>query len=159
MGRIVAPFGVKGWAKIQPFTSEPGALADFPSWWLHLPSGWKEAAVDEAKVHGQTVVARLEGFDTPEQVARLGKVDVAVPRDSLPPAEAGEYYWADLIGMDVVNGAGERLGVVESLLDNGAQSVLVVRGDRERLIPFVEQFVTRVDPEGRRIEVDWGADY
>jgi len=86
MGRVVAPFGVKGWMKIQSFAAVPGALPAQSCWWLHLRDGWREFSVPEARVHGGGVVARLEGFETPEAVAALGRVDVAVPRDSLPPA-------------------------------------------------------------------------
>ncbi|MEI7969000.1 MAG: ribosome maturation factor RimM [Betaproteobacteria bacterium] len=160
MGRIVAPYGLRGWAKVQTFTSVPDSLLNYGEWWLPAGDGdWKPVRVESAKVHGQVVLAKLEELGTPEQVVALGKVDVAVPRKALPPAADGEYYWADLVGMAVVNLAGESLGTVDSLMDNGAQSILVVRGERERLIPFVESIVRRVDTGSRAIVVDWGADY
>ena len=160
MGRIVAPYGLRGWAKVQTFTSAPDSLLNYGEWWLPAgDGGWKPVRVESAKVHGQVVVAKLEELGTPEQVVALGKVDVAVPRNALPPAADGEYYWTDLVGMAVVNLGGESLGTVDSLMDNGAQSILVVRGERERLIPFVESIVRRVDTGSRAIVVDWGADY
>lgn len=159
MGRVIAPFGVKGWMKIQSFAAEPAALPAQSRWWLQLRDGWKEFSVPEARVHGAGVVAKLEGFDTPEAVAALGRVDVAVPRDCLPPAPAGEYYWFDLVGLRVENLAGDDLGVVAAVMDNGAQSVLEVGGDRQRLIPFVDPILRSVDLASGTIVVDWGADY
>jgi 16S rRNA processing protein RimM len=159
MGRVVAPFGVKGWMKVQSFAAEPGALPAQSRWWLHLRDGWKEFSVPEARVHGVGVVAKVEGFETPEAVAALGRVDVAVPRDSLPPAPEGEYYWFDLVGVRVENLSGETLGVVATVMDNGAQSVLEVEGDRRQLIPFVDPILRRVDLGTGVIVVDWGSDY
>jgi|NOAtaT_7_FD_contig_31_7649502_length_1005_multi_5_in_0_out_0_2 16S rRNA processing protein RimM len=159
MGRVMAPFGVKGWMKIHSFAAEPGALPAQSRWWLHLREGWKEFSVPEARVHGAGVVAKLEGIDTPEGVVALGKVDVAVPRDSLPPLREGEYYWSDLVGVRVENLAGESLGVVVAVMDNGAQNVLEVEGDRQRLIPFVDPILRRVDLDADVIVVDWGTDY
>jgi len=160
MGRIVAPYGLRGWVKIQTFTSAPDSLLNYDEWWLPAgAAGWKPVRVESGKVHGQVVLAKLEGFGTPEQVVALGRVDIAVPRSALPPAADGEYYWTDLVGLEVVNLVGETLGAVDSLMDNGAQSILVVRGERERLIPFVEAIVRRVDTGSKVIVVDWGADY
>lgn len=159
MGRVMAPFGVKGWMKIQSFAAEPGTLPAHPCWWLHLQDGWRECPVQEARVHGAGVVAKLEGFETPEAVAALGRVDVAVPRDRLPPARDGEYYWFDLVGLQVENLTGESLGEVAAVMDNGAQSVLEVQGDRQRLIPFVDPILQRVDLGAGVIVVDWGSDY
>jgi len=159
MGRVMAPFGVKGWMKIQSFAAEPGTLPTHSSWWLHLRDGWREFSVEEGRVHGAGVVAKLEGFETPEAVAALGRVDVAVPRDRLPPARDGEYYWFDLVGLQVENLAGESLGTVAAVMNNGAQSVLEVEGDRVRLIPFVDPILRRVDLGAGVIMVDWGSDY
>jgi len=85
-------------------------------------------------------------------------MDIAVPREVLPEVDDG-YYWSDLVGLQVVNREGIEFGRVESLLDNGAQSVLVVKGERERLIPFVPVYVDRVELEAGRILVDWQQDY
>jgi 16S rRNA processing protein RimM len=85
--------------------------------------------------------------------------DVAVPRSTFPDAAANEFYWADLIGLKVVNEQGEDLGTVARLLETGANDVLVVEGDRERLIPFTEHVIRNVDLPGRMIRVDWGTDY
>jgi 16S rRNA processing protein RimM len=160
MGRVIAPFGVKGWLKIRPFTEKPDGMVGHPVWWLGRDGAeWQALALQDATVNGEVVVAKLEGVDTPEAAAKWRHWDIAVSRSELPPHGAGEYYWVDLIGLEVTNLQGESLGKVDHLMDNGAQSVLVVAGDRERLIPFVDQYVQEVDVVGGKIRVDWGLDY
>lgn len=159
MGRIAAPFGVQGWIKVQPFTKEVGGLKDFPVWWLGSGDNWRQYPVLEAGIHGQTLIAKLAGCDDRDAAARLKGCEIAVPREQLPAAGADEYYWADLIGLAVVNAQDEALGTVSDLLATGANDVLVVRGERERLIPFIAQVVLEVDLVAKRIRVDWGADY
>jgi 16S rRNA processing protein RimM len=111
-------------------------------------------------VHGgSALVARLEGIDDRDQAASLRSAQIAVPRSALPAAPKGEYYWADLIGLCVVNCEGVELGVVDEVFATGANDVLVVRGARERLIPFVQSVVIEVDLDALRLKVDWGAEY
>ena len=160
MGRVVSAFGVRGWLKIRPFTEKPGGLLEHKTWWFGKDGGdWRPMVLEEGTVNGVVVVAKLAGIELPEVAARFRQHDIAVDRADLPPHKEGEYYWFDLIGLDVVNTAGESLGSVDHLMDNGAQSVLVLKGDRERLIPFVPQFVIEVDLAKRVITLDWGIDY
>ena len=158
MGRVAAPFGIKGWIKVQTFTEETDGLLDYPTWWVGKEGSWQEFRVEAGAVHGQVVLAKLEGPADREAVANLKGLDIAVPREILPEA-TDSYYWTDLVGVQVVNREGVELGRVDSLLDNGAQSVLVVKGERERLIPFVPVYVDRVELEAGRILVDWQQDY
>jgi 16S rRNA processing protein RimM len=162
MGRILGPWGVKGWIKVAPFTAEPGALCDYPKWWIGSGDDWREVNVEMADAHADTVVAKLEGHDVRETVARLKGLEVAVPREALPAAGADEVYWDDLVGLDVVNLQGERLGCVSEVFSNGAHEVLRLREagrKEERLVPYVEAVVREVDLTGARIVVDWGADW
>ena len=163
MGYISGAFGIKGWVKLQPFTEEPDSLLDYPEWWIEGEDGWKRCRVEEAEVHGPEVAARIEGCEDRDQAARYRGRQVAVPRGAFPEAGENEYYWADLIGLRVVNEAGEDLGTVSRVIETGANDVLVVEGmvhsDRERLIPFIEQVVRKVDLPGAVIRVDWGSDY
>jgi 16S rRNA processing protein RimM len=160
MGRVAAPFGVKGWVKITPFTESPAALASYRRLWLGRQGEWREVAVAEAMVHGTSVVARLAGCEDRDAAGRLKGAELAVPRAALPAAAPGEYYWADLVGLDVVNAAGEPLGKVQGLFSTGANDVLRVgEGEGERLLPFVATVVRKVDLAARRIEVDWGSDW
>ncbi len=159
MGRIAAPFGVLGWVKIQPFTEEVDGLADFPVWWLGDGDDWREMPVKQCAVHGVTLLASLEGVTGREAAVALKGKQVAVPRDTLPTPAKDEYYWSDLIGLEVVNLQGESLGKVSGLLETGANDVLVVKGEQERLIPFIAQYVIEVDIGGGQVRVDWGLDY
>jgi 16S rRNA processing protein RimM len=160
MGRVLAPFGVRGWVKIQPFTDKPEGLGSFASWWLSMAGEWHEVAVAEWAGHGAQLLARFEGCSSPEQAVRYRGCEVAVPRDALPEPGANEYYQADLIGLKVVNRAGEDLGRIEAVLDNGTHAVIRVLGrDGERLLPVVQSVVERIDLEAGEVRVDWGADW
>lgn len=159
MGRIVAPYGIKGWIKVQPFTQQHRGLLDYPVWQLGQEGDWRARKVEAAKVHGATVVARLEGIADRDQAAALQGLRIAVSRDEFPEPAAGEFYWADLIGLKVVNVAGEALGNVVRVFETGANDVLVVAGERERLLPFIGPVIRQVDIAGGTITVDWDADY
>lgn len=159
MGRISAPFGVKGWVKVQPDTAETGNLLAYKTWWVGRDGEWRETAVAEARVQGRAVVARLEGCDGRDAAAGLRGRSVAVPREALPRTKGGEYYWSDLISLAVVNGEARELGRITGILQTGANDVLVVAGERERLIPFIAQVIRDVDLASGVVRVDWGADY
>ena len=159
MGRVVAPYGIKGWIKVQTFTQQQRGLLDYPVWQVGQEGNWQARSVEAAKVHGATVVAKLEGIADREQAAALRRMQIAISRDDFPAAAAGEFYWADLIGLKVVNVAGVTLGNVARVFETGANDVLVVEGERERLLPFIEPVVRKVDVAGGMIIVDWDADY
>lgn len=159
MGRVLAPYGVKGWVKVQLFTQRPESLLDYPEWQLRKGDVSQARIVDAARVHGDAVVAKLQGIEDRDQAALLSGMQVTVSRDEFPELEPGEYYWADLVGLTVLNEAGVTLGRVTELLETGANDVLVVEGERERLLPFIGPVVRQVDVAGGRILVDWDADY
>ena len=159
MGRILAPFGVRGWIKVQPNTAEIRNLVAYRNWWVGQDGDWREAAVAEAKVQGSTVVARFTGCDDREAAATLRGKAVAVPRASLPEPKSGEFYWADLIGLAVVNEEALELGRIVGMLETGANDVLVVQGERERLVPFIATVIREVDLPSGIVRVDWAADY
>ena len=182
VARIVDAWGLKGWIKVQPFSAEPDALLAARRWHLQPPlesvaarlpaavanwPGYIEVA--EAKLHGDCVVARVGNLADRTAAEALRGGRVFIPRSSFPATAADEFYWVDLIGLDVVNRDGAHLGRVDGLLENGPQSVLRVvpaesAGDAgvlpaERLIPFVSAYVDDVDLGARRISVDWGLDF
>lgn len=159
MGRIVAPYGIKGWIKVQPFTDSPHGLLQYPAWQVGSEGDWRERVVESAKPHGAAVVAKFAGIEGREGAASLQGQRIAVSREGFPIPAAGEYYWADLIGLRVVNAAGVVLGTVSRLFETGANDVMVVDGDRERLLPFIGPVIRKVDISGGVIEVDWDADY
>lgn len=163
MGRVVAPYGVNGWIKVQPFTQQYRGLLDYPLWQVGRDGAWQTQSVESAKVHGAAVVAKLAGIADRDQAAALQGMRIAISRDEFPAPAAGEFYWADLIGLQVINAAGVELGRVTRIFETGANDVLVVEdkvsGERERLLPFIETVIRRVDLAGGVITVDWEADY
>lgn len=160
MGRVVGAYGVKGWIKVQSYTESIENLCDYESWWIGRTGEWMEREVLDVAVHGTTVVAQLAGLDDREAAALLKGSEVAVPRGALPPVEEDEHYWADLVGLDVVNTQGVVLGKLAGHYSNGAHDVMrVEHEDAERLIPYVDAVVQEVDLAGRRIVVDWGVDW
>ena len=163
MGRVTAPFGIRGWVKIYTLTAQPGNLRDYPLWWLGHDGDWCEVRAAAAKVHGNTLVAQLEGVENREAAVELKGKEVAVPRAQLPGAAADEFYWADLIGLKVVNMEQHEFGRVSRIVQTGANDVLVVAGGdkdkRETLIPFIASAIRQVDLAAGVIRVDWGKDY
>jgi 16S rRNA processing protein RimM len=159
MGRIVGAFGIQGWLKVKPFTEAPDGLGGFARWLVGLREGWREMAIEDFEVHSKGPVAKLAGCDDREGAERLRGCDVAVTRGELGEADDGALYWVDLVGLDVFDESGAELGKVEALFETGETSVLVVKGARERMIPFVPAYVKSVDREARRITVDWKPDY
>lgn len=159
MGRVSAPFGIQGWIKLKAFTEHADGLADFSRWLLRLPEGWRAFEVEEFVVRPAATAAKLGGIDDRTAAEKLRGIDIAVTRDELGEADEGSIYWVDLVGLEVVNLQGERLGEVETLFQTGETSVLVVKGERERMIPFVDEYVKSVDQDARRITVDWIAGY
>jgi 16S rRNA processing protein RimM len=158
LGRITGVFGVRGWVKVFSETApREGILRYSP--WLIGHSG-RTLRVLEGRVQGKGVVARVEGCEDREQAAALINEEIAVTRDRLPRPSADEFYWVDLEGLEVVTLDGIRLGLVSHLFATGANDVLVVAGDRERLLPFVWNDVIRsVDFEQRLMQVDWDPDF
>ena len=159
MGRIAAPFGVKGWVKVQPYSEDPDALMDFESWHVGRGTQQVQYTVEAIQDHGNALVAKLAGIDDRDAAYALRGQEISVARSDLPPPEENEFYWSDLVGLAAVNREGVELGTVTGLLETGAHDVLVVKGKREHLIPFVAAFVGKVDLAGGTIEVDWGEDY
>lgn len=159
MGRVRAPFGIRGWVKVQPFTQEVDGLLGYREWWLNRAGAWATHRVVEVEAHSATVVARFEGCEDRDAAARFTGADVAIPRSELPATAKDEFYWADLIGAEVTNARGEALGRVASLLETGANPVLVLEGDRERLVPFIASVVLEVDVGNRRLVLDWERDF
>ena len=161
MGRIAAAHGIRGLVKIQPFTEYLDSLLDYRTWWLGQEQGpWREVKIGQCEAHDKTLVAQLPDCPDRNAAEKLKGLLIAVPRSSLPQQDDGEYYWSDLIGLSVVNEAGERLGTVTNLLETGANEVLSVQGDSgEILIPFVASAIKQVDLKNRTIRVDWSEDY
>lgn len=162
MGRLGAPHGVRGAVKVRPESADPASLTTYGTWWLRRRNdpSWRAHSVRSVREQGEWLVAELAGIDSREAAGALRGGEVAIPRESLPALAADEYYQADLAGMAVVNRDGASLGALRDFLESGAHPIARVVDDegRERLIPWVADYVDAVDASGRRIEVDWPAD-
>ena len=164
LGRLVTPYGVKGWLHLHPFGDDPASWRDMAQWWLAPVDSdkaqWSAAKLSGLRLHGGGWVAKLEGVDSREAAEAMAGWYFAAPRAELPATGSDEYYWADLIGLRVINLQGEQLGLIETLIETGANNVLKLRdGDTERLLPFIEQVVKKVDAAGGCMTVDWQADW
>jgi 16S rRNA processing protein RimM len=174
VARVLDAWGVKGWIRVQPYAKNPQALFSSRRWFLRPPEHHPgrpvlEAVaplpmllrIVEAREQGDDVIAAVRDIGDRTAAEALRGARIFVPRSSFPTTKNDEFYWVDLIGAQVFNRDGVRLGEVAGLLDNGAHSVLRVRDGEapERLIPFVAAFIDQVDLPGRCILVDWGLDY
>jgi 16S rRNA processing protein RimM len=170
VGHVTGAFGVQGWIKIHPYSAEASALLHAKTWWLSkVADGIAVYDVEklEAKIHGESVVARIMGIAGRDAAESLKGHVIEIQRGHFPVLDNNEFYWSDLIGLAVENLQGESLGVVADLIESGAHPILRVVGaanqdealEREYLIPFVENFVPDVDQKNKKITVDWGLDY
>lgn len=160
LGRVLGPWGVKGWVKVLSYTEPRENIVEFPDWILcRGEERWIER-LEQGRRHGANVVAKLESVADRDAAAALKGARIAVERASLAPCEDGEYYWTDLEGLRVVASTGRELGRIDHLFGTGANDVMVVRGDRERLIPYIaDQVVREVDLAAGVVVVDWDPDF
>lgn len=178
VGRIDGAWGIKGWLRIEPYSADPEALFSCKRWYL-LPAarpnsshpepsfaGPVRLSIREARAHSGDIVASAREIDDRDAAQALAGARVFVPRSSFPSTRPDEYYWIDLIGLDVVNREGIALGRVAELLQTGPQTVLVLTegegeqgASQKRMVPFVSAYVDAVDLAARRITVDWQPDY
>ena len=160
MARVGAPFGIKGWLKLQIFTQTPDSLNAYASWLLKGQNGWEEFELEDFSVNAKGVIAKLKGCDDRTAAEKLVKREIGIPREALDETGDGEIFWFDLIGCEVVNIAGDKLGKVETLMETGANDVLVVKlGTAETLIPFIEDVVVKVDRDAKVVTVNWSGEF
>ena len=159
MGRIGAPWGVKGWVHIDSYTDPLDGILDYRQWGLRLGSGERiTGRVVEGHPHSDRLVARLEGIEDRERAAMLTGAVIEVTRAELPPTGEREYYQTDLLGLEVRNQQGVQLGKVGYFVDTPAGSMMVVQGEREYWIPAVPKHLSKVDLAAGLILVDWSLD-
>jgi len=160
IGKLIGAHGVRGWLKVYSWTQPRENILRYDPWLLQRNGAWRSVRVLDGRRQGKSIVVRLEGIDDRDEALALRDAEVAIRRDQLETLEDGEYYWSDLIGLRVRNLAGEPLGEVTGLLETGADDVLVIRGDSERLVPFSSPEIVRsVDLVAGEIIVDWELDY
>ena len=160
LGRIAGAYGVRGWVKIQSYTDPVSKLLDYRPWWIGQGEGrWRSVGCDAGRVQGRWVVAHLLGCDDRETALACRGQLLAVDRSQLPPLPEGQHYWCDLEGLRVVTIAGQVLGRIERLFPTGANDVIVVVGERERLIPDIPSVVKQIDLDTGVMTVDWDPDF
>ena len=167
VGYVSGAYGIVGGIRVTPHSVDADALLNVKTWWLDKPT-LHAVTVRSAKLHGGDVVTTLVGMRDRDEAEALKGAKVSVARSEFPALQEDEYYWSDLIGLDVVNLQGEALGKVADMMHNGAQSILriVPVADSsatvkapERLVPFVDQFVKTVSLDQKLITLDWGLDF
>jgi 16S rRNA processing protein RimM len=157
MGRVLAPWGVKGTVKIKPYGRN---LWKFSEWWVGWPGKHRKVAVTECREHGGYLVARFEGCASPEDARAYCGAEVALERKDLPKTAEHEFYQADVIGFEVVNSQGEVLGRVKEFFSAGVHDVMRVEHEGgERLLPVAGDVIRKIDLEAGRVEVEWEADW
>ena len=159
LGTITGPCGTRGWVRVRSSTDPPENIFGYAPWQIGRDGRWSPVGVAEWRAQGRGVVARLHGCHDRDEALGYRGCEIAVERSRLPDLEDGEFYWTDLVGLRVVTADGIDLGEVERMLETGANDVMVIRGEFERLIPFLPGTVVQsVDVERRAIVVDWHPD-
>ena len=185
LGHVTGVSGLKGWIKVHSDTNPRENIVSYPSWWLEQSGQWRKVVVMEGRPQGKTIVARIEGVATPEQASALIGARITVDRDAMPALGEGEFYWTDLVGMQVHTVDGVHIGTANRLFETGANDVLVVTDERqvhaedlpdaagestsgkkgkgagkEVLVPWlVPDVIREVDMEKGTILVDWDPDF
>jgi len=167
VGHVSGAYGIVGGIRVTPYSTDADALLNVKTWWIDKPT-LRAVSVRSAKLHGGDVVATLVDMRDRDEAEALKGATVQVARSEFPQLEEDEYYWSDLIGLDVVNLQGEALGKVTDMMHNGAQSILRIAPVAdpasetkapERLVPFVDHFVKTVSLDKKLITLDWGLDF
>ncbi len=166
VGRFASAHGIRGWINVQSFTDPPENLLSYKPWYMPDQHGWSPLAIDRMQAWEKGLRVHVQGIDDREQVRCLTGHEIAVAEEVLPKLEPGDYYWKDLMGLEVWTPAGECLGRVDHLMPTGSNDVLIVKPNahsidgRERLIPWLQdQIIRDIDFDARRILVDWRVDY
>lgn len=160
LGKISGVFGVKGWVKVHSYTDPREGIVDYSPWFIKQKGDWREVELVAGKRQGKTVIAKFRDIDDRDQAQLLTGAKIAIHKDQLSEPGEGEYYWRDLEGLRVVNTDGIDLGVISHMMETGANDVMVVKSDQQRLIPFTQgHAVMNVDLEAGVVTVDWDPDF
>ena len=160
IGRFGRSHGIKGLITVISFTEPRDNILNYTNWHIAVNNTWQPLNVLQTSVTNKSILAQIEGYNQPEQVAHLTNVEIAVKREQLDELLPDEYYWHDLIGMHVVNTQGATLGDVTEIMATGSNDVLVVEGERRHLVPYLpDDVIVTINASQRIITVDWDADF
>ncbi|MCF7969734.1 MAG: ribosome maturation factor RimM [Methylococcaceae bacterium] len=160
VGLVSGVFGVQGWIKVYSYTDPRENILNYSPWTLRKGKDSKEVKVLNGRRHGKAVVAYLDNINDRDSATDLNGWEILIRHEQLPKAKKGEYYWSDLVGLQVNTISGVKLGVVKQMLETGANDVVIVMGERERLIPFLqEQIIISIDLLAGVMVVDWDPEF
>ncbi len=160
IGRFGRPHGIKGLVTVVSFTEPRDNIMSYTHWHAFINQQWQPLTLLHLEMNNKFILTQVEGYHEREDVTRLTNIDIAVKRKQLPVLQQGEYYWDQLLGMQVVNQQGVLLGKVQEIMPTGANDVLIVVGEKRHLIPYLPgRCVIEVDDSQRVITVDWDADF
>lgn len=160
IGRFGKPHGIKGFVTVHAFTEPRDNILRYTNWHAFINNKWQPIKLLSAEVQNKSIIAQIEGYPERETVARLTNVEIAVHREQLEELESGEYYWHQLIGMNVINSKGESFGKVIEIIPTGSNDVLVIQGEKRHLIPYLPgQFILDINSNKQLITVDWDMDF
>jgi 16S rRNA processing protein RimM len=163
IGKVGAPYGVKGWVKITTYTDETDGIFDYQPWFIEQGNGQRVVEIEEWRRHSNGVIAKLAGVDTRDDAEAIKNLDITIEETTLPLLADDEYYWRDLVGMKVVTNKGYDMGTIKELFETGANDVLLVKanlndafGKKERMVPYlVDSVILSVDGDVKTVTVDW----
>ncbi len=159
IGKVIDAYGIKGWVKVKPFTETPKNYTQYINQFVSTnQKDWEAITIKDVKIQGENVLLDLGHSDRTDAVRLKGSF-LAISRDQLPTLNKDEFYWEDLIGLDVFDQQNHKLGKVTRLIETGANDVLIVKGERERLIPYIPQVILEVNLQENCIKVDWDKDF
>lgn len=166
IGKLTAPYGIKGWVKVHSYTDPIENVFSYKPWQIKRDGQWVSKKLEAHKPHGKGLIAKLAGIETPEQVQEWNGAEIYVSIDQLPVLDAGEYYWSQLENLLVMTESGVLLGRVDHLIETGSNDVLVVHAttdsldQTERLIPYLpDQVIKEIDLKAGTIRVDWDPEF
>jgi len=159
IGRFGSTFGIQGWIKIISFTDPVENIINLAPLFIKKNNDWQQLYLKDIKKHGKNIIAKINDVNDPETAAMYTNLDIAIEHEQLPKLAKNEYYWSDLEGLNVINKEGQELGQVDHLFATGSNDVLVVKNDHERLIPYIDDVVLKIDIENKLITVDWDPEF
>ncbi|GAB6141368.1 ribosome maturation factor RimM [Methylosoma difficile] len=160
VGKISGVFGVKGWIKVYSFTDIRESILEYSPWLLMKAGNNKTIEVADAAIQGKALIAQLKGINDRTTAEALVGWEIFIRPEQLPELSEGEYYWSDLIGLNVETQEGVALGMVDGLLETGANDVMMVKGEKDRAIPFLQgQTILSIDLTARKMIVDWDPEF
>lgn len=159
VGHFGQSYGIKGWLKVNSSTDPIDNILRYFPWQVEHQGLWRSVEVTGSKRQGKYVIVKLVGCDTPELAKTYANNPIAIEQEQLPKLPENEYYWRDLLGLRVINQDGVDFGVIDSLFETGSNDVLVVKGDRQRLLPYTPDVIHHVDLTQRIMTVTWDADF